>query len=226
MTKVVNTMLRNDQAFNQYDDTDVYAGVTHPYFNDTSMPAQNQAGSVATQSAAPTDNGEFSLASIQQRLGNITTANEQVSGADVMPSQSTLNMSYQRDYRPQTEARSTVSTKTKAIAISYAAVVLCLVLAVTLCAVSVGATFGSYVALDQAYNTALEQSAVLDGQIAAESANVEQMYQRASELGYVDAAETNTHFYQRLDTRPAQNYQIESNWFDSLCDWISEVFGG
>ncbi len=225
-------MFRNDQTFNQYNATDdVYAGVTHPFFNDAVNSQQTttaqQNGATIADTNAQTDAGEFNLASIQERLGNFNTTDERgIAGQDVMPSTSTLNMTYQRDYSPEAQTRTKVSTKTKAIAISYVAVVLCLVLAVTLTAVSVGGTFGTFANLTEAYDSAITEASNLDKQIEAGNADAEKLFERATQLGYVDAAETNTHFYQRLETRPAQNFSIESNWFDSLCEWLSGVFGG
>ena len=223
-------MFRNDQTFNQYDaSNDVYAGVTHPFFNDAAnqTTAQQNTSANAADVNNQTDNSEFSLASIQERLGNFNATDERgIAGADVMPSQSTLNMTYQRDYGAETATRSKVSTKTKVIAISYVAVVLCLVLAVTLTAVSVGGTFGAFANLNEAYDAALSQATTLDKSLENAQADSEALFERATQLGYVDSAEANTHFYQRLETRPAQNFQIESNWFDSLCDWLNGVFGG
>ncbi|HCY50356.1 MAG TPA: hypothetical protein DHU79_08865 [Clostridiales bacterium] len=236
-------MFRNDRTNNQVDNTDVYAGVMHPYFSqDPSFNQGQSAGNdvyanlgmpsaaVGTQTQQQTDAGEFNLESIQKRLGNVDTTSEMAVGTtpDVMPSSTTLNMAYQRNYAndEQTAVRSKVSTRTKVIAVSYVAVVLALVLAVTLCAVSVGTTFATYSGLDAAYNTAVSDSSALDGMIETENANSDQLFKRATELGYVDAAETNVHYYQRLETRPAQNFQVESNWFDALCDWLSGVFGG
>ena len=54
----------------------------------------------------------------------------------------------------------------------------------------------------------------------------EQLDQRATELGYVDASSSNTMTYTKLETRPAQNFNVESNWFDALCDWLCSIFGG
>lgn len=234
-------MFRNDRTNNQVDNADVYAGVMHPYFSqDLGGYNANQsvnngyadfsasATNVATQTAA--NNADVDLASIQQRLGNIANTDEIAVGAtpDVMPSATTLNMSFQRNYaeNAQTAVRSKVSTKTKVVAVSYVAVVLALVLAVTLCAVSVGSTFTTFAGLDVAYNGAVADAAALDGKIAAENADSDQLFRRATELGYVDGSQTNIHYYERLETRPAQNFSVESNWFDALCDWLNGVFGG
>lgn len=219
-------MFRNESS-NQFDqNTDVYAGVAHPFFSDAAQQTTNS--TTMTSGSAQTDNSEFSLQDIQQRLGNMTVTEDPqtTANSDVMPSTQTLNMSYQRDYSAQATPRAKTNTKTKVIAVSYVAVVLCLVLAVTLCAVSVGGTFASFVQLNTAYDSAVGAGAALDSAISDANGNTDALFDRATQLGYVDAAETNTHFYQRLDTRPAQNFQIESNWFDALCDWLNGVFGG
>lgn len=225
-------MFRNESS-NQFDqNTDVYAGVMHPYFSDAANNQNQQStnyGAAVTVNNQQTANGEFSLEDIQQRLGDMHVVDEPQttsSNSDVMPSSQTLNMTYQRNYSAEATPRTKTSTKTKVMVVSYVAVVLCLVLAVTLCAVSVSGTFANFAQLTSAYDSAVGAGAALDGAISEANGNTDVLFERATQLGYVDAAETNTHFYQRLDTRPAQNFQIESNWFDALCDWLNGVFGG
>ena len=116
-------MFRNDRTNNQVDNTDVYAGVMHPYFSqDPSFNQGQSAGNdvyanlgmpsaaVGTQTQQQTDAGEFNLESIQKRLGNVDTTSEMAVGTtpDVMPSSTTLNMAYQRNYAndEQTAVRS------------------------------------------------------------------------------------------------------------------------
>ncbi len=186
---------------------DVYADVnTSPLFNGFS------------------DTQEFSISAIQQKLGGITqtTGEMATSTPDLMPSEQTINMSYARNYAPeQTVAK--VSSKTKALAISYVAVVLMLVLAVTLCGVSVGASFTTAVAVEASYSELTAQLAELS-QVASQEDYAE-LVSKAQSLGYVDASASNTLTYTEVETRPAQNISVQTNWFDSLCDWLCGVFG-
>ncbi len=186
---------------------DVYADVnTSPLFNNFA------------------DTQEFSLSAIQQKLGGVTQTGGEIatSTPDLMPSNQTINMSYARNYAPEQTATK-VSSKTKAIAISYVAVVLMLVLAVTLCGVSVGTSFTTAVAVQSTYSEVTAELAELT-QVASQEDYVE-LVSRAEALGYVDASASNTLTYTQVETRPAQNISVQTNWFDSLCDWLCGVFG-
>lgn len=174
------------------------------------------------------DNQEFSLSSIQERLGilnNVEDVDTSNTSTDAMPSQQTLNMSYMREYAEENvRAKSKLGTKSKVAIASYAIVVLALVIAVTLCAVSVSGSFATVTALNSTYSEVTDQLAQLEEQISKE--DYQGLMDRAAELGYIEASRANTMEYTGLETRPAQNFTVESNWFDSLCDWLSNVFGG
>ena len=187
--------------------TDVYADVnTSPLF-----------GNFA-------DTQEFNISAIQEKLGTMTQTTGDIATAtpDVMPSSQTINMSYARNYAPEQTATKT-SSKTKAVVISYVAVVLMLVLAVTLCGVSVGSSFATAVATQAAYTEVSSELAELT-QVASQEDYAELM-SKAQQLGYVDASTSNTLTYTQVETRPAQNIAVQSNWFDSLCDWLCGIFG-
>ncbi len=172
------------------------------------------------------DATEFSLSTIQQKLGvNAEQAQTEVANAtpDVMPSNQTLSMNYARNYAPDQSSNTKASSKTKAIVISYVAVVLVLVLAVTLCGVSVSGAFNQAIAIDAEYTDMTSQVANLT-EIAGQE-DFEELLNKAQQLGYVDSSASNTLTYTEVETRPAQNIAIQTNWFDSLCDWVSEVFG-
>lgn len=174
------------------------------------------------------DSQEFSLSSIQQKLGALSQTEETGTVADspdLMPSAQTLNMSYQRDYASvKTHAVAKLSTKQKVVIASYCIVVLALIVAVTLCGVSVTGSFDAALVSSVQYGELTESVDALVAQ--TQSVNFEELDRRATELGYVDASRSNTMTYSELETRPAQNFTVESNWFDSLCDWLSSVFGG
>lgn len=199
----------------KYQDTeiqqDVYTDVKTSFSADT-LPAQ--------------DASEFSLRSIQEKLGEFTAqqeADRTAGSPDTMPSSQTLTMSYQREYAVE-KSVSKVSAKFKIAVACYAFVVLALILAVTLCGVAVSGSFGGAVILNSEYTTVASQVDQLDKQIAME--DYESLVERATALGYIDASQSNTMTYTKLETRPAQNFGIQTNWFDNLCDWLCNVFGG
>lgn len=194
-----------------YQEQDVYAGVVAP---DSSYVLPKQ------------ETQEFSLEGIQSKLGDAPTVaapqTDEYTAPDLMPSNQTLNMSYERNYSSE-KAASKISTKTKVLAISYVAVVLALVLAVTICGVSVSESFSGVVALDGQYSQIVSEIDALQKEIDTE--DYADLLNRAQQLGYVDASNSNTKGYTRLETRPAQNFNVETNWFDSLCDWLCSIFG-
>ena len=194
-----------------YQEQDVYAGVVAP---DSSYVLPKQ------------ETQEFSLEGIQSKLGDAPTVaapqTDEYTAPDLMPSNQTLNMSYERNYSSE-KAASKISTKTKVLAISYVAVVLALVLAVTICGVSVSESYSGVVALDGQYSQIVSEIDALQKEIDTE--DYADLLNRAQQLGYVDASNSNTKSYSRLETRPAQNFNVETNWFDSLCDWLCSIFG-
>ena len=201
----------NNSELQQQTQQDVYADVRTSY--------SHQFESQDTQ--------EFSLASIQERLGEWSTVEEQdaVASIDTRPSEQTLRMSYQREYEAVgTKAARRLNTKTKVAIASYAVVILALIIAVALCSVSVSGAFGSAASLNAEYS---EASSTLDELLAAtQEEDFSSMAKRAADLGYIEAAQSNTMEYTELETRPAQNFHVESNWFDALCDWLCSLFGG
>ena len=198
----------------QQPQQDVYADIKPSY-----------SGNPFTREA---DSQEFSLSSIQQKLGALSQTEDAVSvtdSPDLMPSSQTLTMNYHRDYSEKgTPATSRLSTKGKVAVASYVIVVLALIVAVTLCGVSVSGSFDAALASTAQYSELSSTVDVLAAQ--AETENFEELDRRATELGYVDASRSNTMTYTEVETRPAQNFTVESNWFDSLCDWFSSIFGG
>ncbi|MCH5157051.1 MAG: hypothetical protein J1G02_04140 [Clostridiales bacterium] len=203
----------NKSQFQQQPQQDVYADIKTSYAEGFGQETQEEQ--------------EFSLSSIQERLGPWDTieVQETVTTDDLRPSDQTLKMSYQREYAAQnTQTATKMNTKTKVAIASYAVVVLALIIAVTLCSVYVTGAFSSAALLNTEYS---EVSSSLDDLVAAtQEEDFAQLAKRAAELGYIDAANSTTMEYTELETRPAQNFHVESNWFDSLCDWLCGVFGG
>ena len=206
----------NNIGYQQDTQQDVYADVKTSYSSNP-FTQDNQ------------DSQEFSLSSIQEKLGALNLVEEAditKSSPDVMPSAQTLNMSYQREYTTSAKTRSSskLTTKEKVAIASYAAVVLALIIAVTVCSVLATNAFNSAVVLNANYS----EEAVVVEELTAElqQDRFEELDRRAGELGYIDASRSNTMTYTELETRPAQNFEVKSNWFDALCDWFCGVFGG
>ena len=179
---------------------------------------------------AEQDNQEFSLDTIREKLGEFYGAEEQTvtaaSSPDLMPSNQTIRMSYQREYaNGRTRALSKLSTKQKVMIASYAIVVLALIIGISLCSVYVNGAFGTALALNGQYVDVSNHLAdVMNEQI--EVADNDKMTERAATLGYTDSSYANTKRYTEVETRPAQNFDVPTNWFDSLCDWLCNAFGG
>ena len=204
----------NRESKYQQPQEDVYAGVKTAF----------SGNGVAEQ-----DNQEFSLQTIQEKLGAFVAVDEQEvvssSSPDVMPSNQTIKMSYQREYASnRARALSRLTTRQKVMVASYVIVVLALIIGISLCSVFVNRAFGSALALDGDYVDVSSQLAQLNEQIGAE--DYDALMQRATELGYTDANAASTRRYTEVETRPAQNFDVETNWFDSLCDWLCNAFGG
>ncbi len=207
-------MQRNyDSTYAQTNGADVYAGVQMPFF----------------ETGVSTDTQEFSLASIQEKLGATTlTNNEVVEPAvteDIMPSSQTMHMTFERNYTAEQKATQTkFSTKQKIMVASYVAIVLSLAIAITLCGIAVNASFGSFISMDATYTELQSASASLDSQLAVD--NTAELLERATQLGYVDASSsgTVTRTYEKIETRSAQDLSVEGNWFDTFRDWINSIF--
>ena len=194
---------------------DVYADV-RPAFSATALNTQ--------------ENQEFSMEDIRQKLGlaaSVAVEEQETtaSTSDTMPSAQTINMTYQRHYSAdKARAASKLTTRQKVAIASYAVVVLALIIGVTLCSVNVNGAFSQALVLDGQYSELYDQVAELTEQVAAE--DYDALMQRATELGYTEADKANTKRYTEVETRPAQNFHVQTNWFDSLCDWLCNAFGG
>lgn len=202
-------MRMNDEKQNYYNE-DVYSDVDTSYSSTRFSPEVQ----------------EFSLQSIQEKLGSfVETENSDVAtSADVMPTEQTLTMNYHRNYQTETVAAKKLSTKTKVAVVCYVAAVLVLILGISLVAVSVNGVFAQNTTLTADYSSVVKDIEVLDESLAVE--DVDMLAEKAAEFGYIDAAQSSTQTYTKVETRPAQNFETQTNWFDSLCDWLCGVFGG
>ena len=202
----------NNSDLHLQSQQDVYADIRTSYSDGLGQDAQ-----------------EFSLSSIQQRLGDWNTIEEQdpVTSVDLRPSEQTLKMSYQREYAVEGTKKATkLSTKNKVAIASYAVIVLALIIGVTLCSLYVTGAYGSAISLNTDYSKELSELQQLEEIVKSQQEDSTSLTQRAADLGYIDAAQSNTMEYTEIETRPARNFHVESNWFDALCDWLCSVFGG
>ena len=113
-----------------------------------------------------------------------------------------------------------LSQKGKVAVVAYVAVVLALVLVIALTSVAINASLGNIANVQAEINMTIED-------INAMYADVEQNAELyAQELGLVSATEATTAYYNPLSTREEITYEISENWFDNLCEWVSNIFGG
>lgn len=177
------------------------------------------------------DEEDAMLRSIQQKLGGISTTDvgqeETVNNPDLMPSETTMRLEFKRNYAQNAEyaaTRGRLSTRQKVYIASYIAVVLALVLAVTLCGVAITGSFASVSGIEAEYADKSQQLNDLNELVNED--NYDALLDKATEMGFVQVDQSNSYQYTQLETRPAQNYNVQTNWFDQLCQWLSGVFGG
>ncbi len=198
------------------------------YVNDANVDSiEYKPSSYATTAVA--DDERAQLQDIQRKLGLIganTIEDQTTESADILPSTSTINLSYDRQYDVGNTVSTSValSNKTKVAIASYVLVTLVLVALIAVCSISVSGSFALISAQEVSYTEALSELGVLEA--ATASVSYEQMLASAEALGYSAVDSSNSLSYTVLETRPAQNYNISTNWFDSLCDWVSGAFGG
>lgn len=200
---------------NKYIAEDVYSDIENPY-----------ASSYATGNFS---DAEISVQSIQQKLGAVQPLDREAESdnPDIRPSKDTMSLNFHRNYAQadsKTATVAAVSTRTKVAVVSYVAVVLALIIAISFCSVAVAGAFGSAASLEGEYAVQAAELAELENLINSE--NYEELAKRAEDLGFIDANSATSHTYELLETRPAQNFNVETNWFDQLCDWLSGLFGG
>ncbi len=166
------------------------------------------------------------LPDIQRKLGiqdDTMVLDDTDVNTDIMPSSSTMDLSFRKNYTVSSNAVA-MSTKTKVAIASYVLVALILVAAIAICAVSVGSSYTIIASQEALYTETLTELGALESAVA--SFTYEELAASAAALGYSVADSSNSVSYTVLETRSAQNYSVSTNWFDSVCDWVSGVFGG
>lgn len=177
---------------------------------------------------------DLTLDEIQMKLfGSLSSAKTQeptvvdptVTNPDLMPSDSTMKMSYVRNYTAPAPAKLVLTKKVKMAAVSYAAVVLLLIVGITVCSFLVSNAYAGVQALKADYALQQEAITLYEEQIrlATES---ERIIEAGIAMGFTPINNTNSYTYTMVETREAQNFAIQGNWFDSFCDWLTNIFGG
>ncbi|MBQ2723932.1 MAG: hypothetical protein IJF72_04745 [Clostridia bacterium] len=174
---------------------------------------------------------ELSLEAMQAKLfGNNNVSETQTTvetelNPDLMPSQSTMTMSFVRNYKDETIAPAKVEMNkaTKIAIASYVAVVCLLIVGIALCSFFVSDTYATLAVSQGEYVSQQETLAQVEQAIA--SLTDEQLVELGLSMGFVPIDATNSYTYDLLETRPEQTFQIEGNWFDNVCDWITGIFG-
>ncbi len=159
----------------------------------------------------------------------------ELSDLDLVPSQRTIEYAnpnkistnvYTQEKQKEvvTYTSSLSKTRQKVAAASYVAIVLVLAIAIILTAGSVSGLYVNAASLEEAYAT----NKVLVDTLATELATVNEaeIIASAESLGYSLANTNNTVTYSVPKMRDTQMFNIESNWFDKLCDGISNILGG
>lgn len=107
---------------------------------------------------------------------------------------------------------------------AFVVLVLALAIVIALAATSVTSSFASALALEA---VSAEKSLAVES--LAEQLSVEdegQIIALAEILGYTLPNSSNTIEYKSPQLRDPQGFNVESNWFDKICDFLSGIFGG
>lgn len=113
-----------------------------------------------------------------------------------------------------------LTQKGKIALVAYTAVVLAMILVIALTAVAVNTSLGNIAAVQVEINKTIEEINAIYSDVE-ENADI-----YAAELGLVSTDNASTAYYNPLSTREEITYNISENWFDNLCEWVSNIFGG
>ncbi len=156
----------------------------------------------------------------------INTDTENYTNPDLMPTPRTMEPYIKEQpyageqYNVSVGQSQRVSKKEKLAFVCYAAIVLALILVVSLMAVSVSATMKKVSDLQTNINTTVSQ---IDNMYSDVEANADAY---AEELGLKNGSSTTVQHYEAAETREPLGYDVPDNWFNKLCEWLSQVFGG
>lgn len=114
-------------------------------------------------------------------------------------------------------------TRVRIVVAAYLAVVLALAILVAFSAFSAS---GAYASVQELFNEQNMQQETIDA-LVEELNNVDPaaILDLASQMGYTLAGPQDSMTYETPKMRAAQHFNVESNWFDKLCEVISNIFG-
>ena len=155
-------------------------------------------------------------------------ANEDFTDPDLMPSVTTMQITRSPYYQQPAKAQQKEVTKqrytarSKILIASYAAVVLALALIITLTTISVASLFSQVSALEATLNTEKAVVATLDEDIEA-AGSADAVIEKAQEMGMTAGVISGS--VALPETKAPVEANVSTNWFDSLCDTLSKLFG-
>ena len=153
---------------------------------------------------------------------------EDFSDPDLMPSVTTMQITRSPYYQQPAKAQQKEVTKqrytarSKILIASYAAVVLALALIITLTTISVASLFSQVSALEATLNTEKAVVATLDEDIEA-AGSADAVIEKAQEMGMTAGVISGS--VALPETKAPVEANVSTNWFDSLCDTLSKLFG-
>lgn len=158
-------------------------------------------------------------------IGNTTALNNQrvinLPPVSAPMSQRSLELA-----RNNSQEKLLLDTKSKILVSTYVAVVLLLVLGIALAIGSMNVLGTEIEILKSDIATKIAAVTVLEEAVAAMQDDLVIAEIAAGELGLSNPNANNTMYYSAPKTRAAQNYNVERNWFDKLCDWLGGIVGG
>lgn len=169
--------------------------------------------------------GGFDSNTIARSVMGNTAVNDQrvVSLPPINSATSTrlLNMS-----KNTTQEKLMFSTKAKIVVSAYVAVVLLLVMSIALTIGAMNVLGTEIAALNADLGAKIAVVTALEEAVAALEDDIRIGDIASGELGLNKPNDSNTMYYSTPKTRAAQNYNVNRNWFDKLCDWLGGIVGG
>jgi hypothetical protein len=139
---------------------------------------------------------------------------------EIRPTVRTMHSKYEIN---ESESVIKLSLKNKIMIAGYIIIALSLLLAIVLTSISMSESSIEYNKLNEQYNALSNDIAELQTQITSISNGYKE--EDFIEAGFKTPTENNISYYSSPSLRNSQMYSVETNWFDSLCDFLSGLFG-
>lgn len=156
---------------------------------------------------------------LNNQMNNSATLNP-----ELLPSQQTMNLTRENDAQVKVADGIRLNTQGKVLLASFGVVVLALILAITLAAISISATTASVAIINEEIAAKVAELSQLEESLAAleEAARIESV--ASGILGLQYPTESQIVYFKLLEANAAQ-LNTPANWFDSLCNWLSGLLG-